>query len=138
MYNMQPQGNMALQTPDEKQMGMFLHLSQLLNLIIPPGGLIAPIVLWQMKKDEMPALDAHGKMVVNWIISSTIYFFISGIIIAIGIPLMLILVGFVLIFIGGLAFAAVGIMGLVFAIIGGIKANNGEFWEYPLTIKFIK
>jgi len=29
-------------------------------------------------------------------------------------------------------------MGIVFPIIGGMKANNGELWEYPLTIKFLK
>lgn len=124
MYNMQPQGNMSLQTPDEKQMGLFLHLSQLLNFIIPFGGIVAPIVLWQMKKDQMPAIDAHGKMVTNWLISSFIYFIISGIL--------------TIVVIGLLGLIAVGIMSVVFPIIGAIKANNGEFWEYPLTIKFIK
>ena len=124
MYNMQNQPPMSLQTAEQKQMGMFLHLSQLINLIIPLGGVIAPIVLWQMKKDEIPALDAHGKMVVNWLISSLIYCAIS----------------FVLTFvlIGILGFIAIGLMSIIFPIVGGIKANNGELWEYPLTIKFLK
>ncbi len=78
-YNMQPQPPMGLQTTEQKQMGLFLHLSQLLNMILPPAGVVVPIVLWQMKKDEMPALDAHGKMVVNWLISSLIYFAVSGV-----------------------------------------------------------
>lgn len=123
-YDMQYRPPMDLQTPEQKQMGMFLHLSQLLNLIIPFGGIIAPIVLWQMKKDEMPALDAHGKMVTNWLISSFIYMVVSGI-------LSIILIGLLGVF-------ALIIMGIVFPIIGGIKANNGELWEYPLTIKFLK
>lgn len=121
---MQPQPPMGLQTNDEKQMGMFLHLSQLLGFVIPLAGLAVPIVLWQVKKDEIPALDAHGKMIVNWIISSVIYFFVS-------LVLCLVLVGF-------LGLLAVGAMSIVFPIIGGIKANNGELWEYPLTIKFLK
>ena len=124
MNNMQSRPPMGLQTPDEKQWGMFLHLSQLANTIIPPLGLIAPIVLWQMKKDEMPALDAHGKMVTNWIISSLIYAVVSGV-------LAIVLVGF-------LGLIAVWLLGIIFPIIGGIKANNGELWEYPLTIKFLK
>jgi uncharacterized protein len=124
MSYMQHQPNMSLQTPEQKQWGMLLHLSQLLNLIIPFGGIVAPIIIWQMKKDEMPALDAHGKMVVNWLISSFIYLVISGI-------LTIVLVGLL----GLLAFI---IMGIVFPIIAGLKANNGEFWEYPLTIKFLK
>lgn len=123
-YNMQPQPPMSLQTNDEKQMGMFLHLSQLLGFIIPFGGLAAPILLWQLNKEKIPALDAHGKMVANWIISSVIYFAVSAV-------LCLILIGF-------LGILAVIIMGIVFPIIGGVKANNGELWEYPLTIKFLK
>ena len=72
----------------------------------------------------MPGLDAHGKMVANWMISAAIYVFVSFI-------LMLVLVGFLTLF-------AVAIMGIVFPIIGAVKANNGELWEYPLTIKFLK
>lgn len=123
-YDMQHQGPTALQTPDEKQMGMFLHLSQLINVLIPMGGVIAPIVIWQIKKDEMPALDAHGKMIVNWFISALIYAVVSGI-------LSIILIGF-------LGLLALAVLGVVYPIVGGIKANNGELWEYPLTIKFLK
>ncbi len=124
MDYMQPQPQMSLQTPEQKQMGLFLHLSQLMNFVLPPAGIIVPIVLWQVKKDEMPALDAHGKMITNWMISSLIYAAISFV-------LLFVLVGI-------LGFIALAIMGLVFPIIGAIKANNGEFWEYPLTIKFLK
>jgi uncharacterized protein len=121
---MQYRPSQELQTPDQKQMGMFLHLSQLANLVLPPAGIIVPIVIWQIKKDEMPALDAHGKMVVNWLISSLIYGIISGIL--------------VLVVVGIFFLLALGILGIVFPIIGAIKANNGEYWEYPLTIKFLK
>lgn len=121
---MQYQPPMSLQTPEQKQMGMFLHLSQLLNIIVPFAGIIVPVVIWQVKKDEIPALDAHGKMVTNWLISSLIYMVVS-------LVLTLVLIGI-------LGIIAVVIMGVIFPIIGGIKANNGELWEYPLTIKFLK
>lgn len=114
----------ALVTPEQRQMGMFLHLSQLANLLLFPIGIILPIVLWQTQKEKMPALDAHGKMVINWMISMTIYMVISFI-------LMIVLVGFLMV-------GIVGILGIVFPIIGGIKANNGELWNYPLAIKFLK
>jgi len=123
-YNMQHQPPMSLQTPDEKQMGMFIHLSRLLDAFIFPVGAIVTIVLWQTQKDKMPALDAHGKMATNWLISSVIYGVVS-------IVLMFVLIGF-------LTGIALWIMMIVFPIIGGIKANNGELWEYPLTIKFLK
>ena len=123
-YDMQFRPPMSLQTADEKQMGLFLHLSQLAGVIFPFAGLIIPIVLWQTQKEKMPALDAHGKMITNWIISSVIYA-------AVSVALMIILVGF-------FTLLAVAVMGVVFPIIGAIKANNGELWEYPLTIKFLK
>jgi uncharacterized Tic20 family protein len=123
-YQMQSFGPAALQTAEERQMGMFLHLSQLANVVLFPVGIIVPIVIWQTQKDKMPALDAHGKMVANWMISVTIYGFVS-------IVLMFVLIGI-------LTIIAVAIMGIVFPIIGGIRANNGELWQYPMTIKFLK
>jgi uncharacterized Tic20 family protein len=63
-------------------------------------------------------------MIVNWLISCLIY----G---AVSLVLCLVLIGF-------LGFIALFVMGVAFPIIGGIKANNGELWEYPLTIKFLK
>ena len=32
----------------------------------------------------------------------------------------------------------IGLVDLIFAIIAGIKASNGEMYRYPLTIRFIK
>lgn len=107
-----------------RQWAMFLHLSQLSSLLIPLAGLIAPIIIWQVKKTELPSIDEHGKIVANWIISAIIY----GV------------VGFVLTFvlIGTLVLFALLVVTIVFPIIGGIKANNGEVWKYPLTIEFLK
>jgi uncharacterized Tic20 family protein len=125
MDYMQYRPQMALQTSDEKQMGLFLHLSGLAFALVFPLGIVLPILLWQTQKDKMPALDAHGKMVTNWMISATIYGVISFV-------LMFVLVGF-------LTGAAVWLMAIIFPIIGALKANNeGELWEYPLTIKFLK
>ncbi len=123
-YNMQYQPPQHLQTTDEKQMGLFLHLSLLVYTFVFPIGAIAPILIWQLKKDQIPALEAHGKMVTNWMISLAIYFFIS-------LVLSIVLVGL-------LGFLVFGLLAVIFPIIGAIKANNGELWEYPLTIKFLK
>ena len=124
-YNMQYRPQMALQTADEKQMGLFLHLSGLAFALVFPLGIVLPIILWQTQRDKMPALDAHGKMITNWMISATIYGVIS-------IVLMVLAIGF-------LTGAVVWLLAVIFPIIGGLKANNdGELWNYPLTIKFLK
>lgn len=50
------------------------------------------------------------------------------------------LISFVLlfVFVGVLCYIALFIIGIVFPIIGGIKANHGELWKYPLVISIIK
>ena len=123
-FNMQNMQSTSLQTADEKQMGMFLHLSGLAFALVFPLGIVLPIVLWQTQKEKMPALDEHGKMVANWMISATIYGVVSFV-------LMFVLIGF-------LTGLVVWVLAIIFPIVGGIKANNGEFWNYPLTIKFLK
>ncbi len=102
----------------------FLHLSQLAGLLIPYGGLVLPLIMWLTNREEFPEIDPHGKMIVNWLISLTIYLIVAAVlsILIIGIPILIIL----------------GLLALIFPIIGGIKAGNGELWHYPLTIEFIK
>ena len=68
---------------------MRLHLSQFAGLIIPYGGFIVPILIWQTQKKTFPSLDEHGKIVANWLISATIYLVVSGL-------LCVVLIGFVL------------------------------------------
>ncbi len=104
---------------------MWIHLSILSGYLVFGAGLIVPIVLWQVKKDELPGIDVHGKNAVNWIISFVIYF-VAAAVVAI--------VTFGILFIIPLAVAVVG---LIFPIIAGIKANEGKIWTYPLSIKFI-
>ncbi len=113
-----------MQDTEVNQWNMLIHLSQLVGFFIPLGNVIAPLILWQMKKDEDPCIDQHGKEVMNWEISLFIYAVVAGL-------LCFILIGFLFI-------AILALMYLIFAIIGGIKANNGEFWQYPMTIRFLK
>lgn len=112
------------QEQQARQWAMFLHLSQLAGFIFPLVGLVAPVIIWQTQKAEYPILEAHGKVVINWIISELIYGAICSVLlfVIIGFPMLMIL----------------GILGVVFPIIGGIKANNGELWRYPMTINIIK
>lgn len=102
---------------------MILHLSVLAGYAVPFAGLVAPIVIWQIKKEQLPEIDAHGRMVANFLISIFIYGVIAGLLVflLIGVPLLI----------------ALSVIGVVFPIIGGIKANNGELWKYPGILSLI-
>ena len=112
---------------DARMWAMFCHLGGLAGLvpIVPAfGSIIAPLVIWQVKKNEFPFVDEQGKEAVNFQISMLLYAIIC-------IPLCFICIGFFLL-------AAVGIVDIVFLLIAAIKANNGERYRYPISIRFIK
>jgi len=98
-----------------------MHLTQLANYFVPMAGIVIPIVIWQLKKEEMPELDAHGRIIANWLVSALIYSLIFGLLVFvfIGIPLLVILFS----------------LSIIFPIVGGIKASNGEAWHYPSSLK---
>jgi uncharacterized Tic20 family protein len=110
-------------TKDERMWAMFCHLSALTLFIIPFGNIIAPMVIWIIKKDEFPLVEDQGKEVLNFQISLTIYVIISAIltVVVIGIPLLIGLVVF----------------GVIVTIIAVIKVNEGEKYRYPLAIRFV-
>ena len=116
---------------DPHMWAMFCHLAGLAGFVIPVviSGIIAPLIVWQIKKDEHPFIDEHGKEAVNFQISISLYM-------VIGIAACLVtFVGAVLIpFVAG----ALGIIDLVFLLIAAVKANNGEHYRYPICIRFIK
>jgi hypothetical protein len=122
--SMGPGPELPALSQDEKMWGMLCHLSALAGFAIPFGNIVGPLVVWLIKKDQMPFVDDQGKESLNFQISVTIY----------------LLVSFVLIFvvIGIFLLIAVGIFSLVMIIIAALKANAGEAYQYPLCIRFIK
>ncbi len=108
---------------DERTCGMVLHLSQLLSFVLPPLGLVAPIVIWAVFKDRSPFLAAQGRQAINWIITSTI----AAVVL---IPLCFILIGIPLLL-------ALGLASVVFCIIAGVKAMDGQVWRYPLSFRIL-
>ncbi len=105
--------------------GMFCHLAALAGFIgIPFGNIIGPLVVWLIKKEEHPFIDQQGKAALNFQISMAIYGIVAFLLtfIIIGIPLLIALV----------------IFDLIFIIMASVKASKGETQKYPLTITFIK
>ncbi len=111
-------------TEDEKTYAFFMHLSQFTTFILPIIGLFAPILMWIMKRED-PYIDAHGKIIFNWLVSITIYT-----------SVLLVLAVFTL----GLTFIPIVILGLlsiIFVILGAKNAKEGKIKEYPLSIRFM-
>jgi uncharacterized Tic20 family protein len=114
----------AMEEKEARTWAMLCHLGALAGYIIPFGHIIAPLVIWLIKKDESPFVDDQGKESLNFQISITIYALAATLLTAI-------IVGFILL-------PAVVIFDLVMIIVAAVKANDGERYRYPLCIRFIK
>ena len=77
--------------------------------------IIGPLIIWLMKKDQSPYLDAQGRELLNFQISYFIYAMISAVLIAV----------------------LIGIASFIFTIIGLVKAADGKVYRFPLCIRML-
>jgi len=119
-----PPGEAQQETPPEEvseDARLWAMLCHLLGLFT---NFIAPLIIWLVKKEEEPFVDKNGKEALNFQITVAIAAIVSG-------ALCFACVGFFLL-------PAVGVLDLVFCIIAAIKANSGQVYRYPISIRFIK
>jgi uncharacterized Tic20 family protein len=151
-----------METSTEKKIAALTHLSTFTQYIIPFGNYIFPIILWTSKKDESEFVDHNGKQALNFQLSILIY---SLVLAMIAIPVFLFTVlrnisfndlmhneeiifehfdygnSIGLLTVGALAlfgFACIKVAEFFLIIYASVKASNGEEYNYPLTIPFLK
>ena len=109
---------------DERTWAMLCHFSTYIGFLFPFGNIIVPLIIWLSKREDLPLVEDQGREVLNFQISMTIYFIISGIlcIILIGIP---ILIGLI-------------IFDFIITIVAAISANDGKYYRYPINLRLIK
>lgn len=113
------------QNEEARKWAMLTHLSALVGLLGNGiGFLLAPLIMWLVKKDSDPFIDDQGKEAVNFQLTMFIAALIAIVLsfVLIGIPLLIV----------------IGLMAVIFPIIAAVKANDGHHYRYPLTIRFIK
>ena len=111
---------------EERTTGMAAHGVALAATVLSGGflGFVAALVMYLVFRDRGPFVRHHSANALNVQI-------IAGIVMLISLPLMLVLIGFV-------TFAAAWIFAVIVHIIGMVKANNGEWYNPPLTPQFVK
>lgn len=112
-----------LDEKQERMWAMLCHLTALAVFVFPLGNIIGPLIIWLIKKDESEFVNDQGKESLNFQISFTIYCLVAAL-------LIIVVVGIVLLIALGIAF-------LILVIIASIKANDGEKYRYPLTLRLI-
>ncbi|SRR6266496_1213298 len=102
-------------TSDEKTLAVLSHI---LTLVAP---ILAPLIIYLVKKNESRFVEWHAKESLNFQITVAI------IIIILFISIIGILVAWV-----------VGIISLVLVIVATIRASEGKLYRYPFSIRLIK
>ena len=116
---------------EERNWAMIGHLSALTGWISGFGYIAGPLVVWLIKKDTMPFVAKEAKEALNFNISRTIWLILVAI------------AAFVLTFVlvGVLLWPVVALIPVgmsVLSIVGGIRANEGRGYRYPLTLRLIQ
>jgi uncharacterized Tic20 family protein len=105
----------VIPTSDEKTMAVLAHV---LTFV---ASILAPLIIYLVKKNESPFVEAHAKESLNFQIS-----------------VLLICIVLLITIIGVLFIWVVGILAMVLVIVATIKASEGKLYRYPFTIRFIK
>jgi hypothetical protein len=103
----------------DKALMILSHLSALIGV-----GLILPLIVWLVKRRDPDVVAAHAAEALNFHLSLLLYTICL-------IPLCFIVVGIPLLIVMGIA-------SVVLAIVAAVRASDGGFYRYPLTLRMVK
>jgi uncharacterized protein len=116
----------------DRTWAVLAHASGLSNLIGIPS-IIGPLIIWLVRRDD-PSVEPHARESLNFQISIWIYAVAGGLL---GLLLIVTIVGIVLLPVLVLAAVGLGILSIVFPVIGALKASSGETYRYPITLRLV-
>ena len=108
---------------DERTWCVFTHLSALTMFFIPFGHLVGPLVMWLIKRGEMPMVDQQGKEALNFQLTVSIVSLLCS-------PLVFIGIGIVVL-------AVIWIADLILIVVAAVKTSEGVVYRYPFTWRLI-
>ncbi len=111
---------------DDKTWALVAHFGGALGMFIfgGAGGWIAPLIALLVRGNQSPTVRAHAVAALNF----QLLWSIVGVI---GYITICVVIGIIIIPIAA-------IIGIVFGIIAGVKANEGQLYRYPMSISMIK
>ena len=108
---------------EARKWAMLCHYAAFAWLLAPMiGNVIGPLLVWQLKRESDPYVDAQGREALNFQITASLALLVCATLSWVAFPLA----------------ALVSVGALVLTVIGGIKANEGRAWRYPFCIRFLK
>ena len=115
---------------DERTWAMLGHLSAFSAFITGLGCVIGPLIIWLIKRDTMPFAGEQALEALNFNITAIIAAVGLGVftLITLGIGALITVPAFFVLFIGW----------FVLTVVAAVKANGGEHYRYPFTLRLVK
>ncbi len=115
---------------DERTWAMLGHLSALSAFITGLGCVIGPLIVWLIKRDTMPFAGEQALEALNFNITAIIAGAALGVftLITLGIGALITVPAFFVLFVGW----------FVLTVVAAVKANGGEHYRYPFTLRLVK
>ena len=126
----QPPPAAAPSEADERTWALLGHLSAFSAFIPGLGCVIGPLIVWLVKRDTMPFASEQAKEALNFNITAIIAALALG-------AFTLITLGIGALLTVPLALALF-VAWFVLTIVAAVKANNGEHYRYPFSIRLVK
>ena len=105
----------------ERNFAIATHLSLFAWFLgLGPLALVAPIVLWLVRRNQSVFNDDHGREIVNFGLT----FFLLHLLLAVTV-------------VGIVVWPVLWVVAVVNMIRGAVAAGNGEYFRYPMTIRFL-
>lgn len=110
---------------DDKTWALIAHFGGALGALVSfgPMGFVGPLISYLAKGSQSPAVRAHAVAALNFQILWS------------GIAFLLLFVSWCLLFIPSLI---VLVIQIIFGILAGVKANDGQQYKYPMSLNLIK
>lgn len=108
---------------DDRTWGILVHATAFVGFAVPFGNIIAPLLIWALKKEDSRFVDENGKQAINFQISWTIWLILAAI-------------SVILIF-GLLLLPVLMLAWIVLVCIAIVRASNEQVYEYPLTLEIL-
>jgi uncharacterized Tic20 family protein len=112
-----------LRPDEERNIAMLSHLISLLAILLSASW-ISALIFYLIYKDRGPFVRQHTATELNFQLTMIIAAIAGGL-------LAIVLVGF-------LVLLAIPVVMIVFGIIATMRASEGQPYEYPLAIKFVR
>lgn len=130
----------ALGRQEERTLAAAAHGVPLVAFVLSAGtlGFLASLVIYLVYRDRGPFVRMHAVNSLNAQLSVLLYLVVSGIICAVGAVLLVVLVGIVPLLLGGLGILASLALLLWVHCVGAVRAWDGQPYDPPLTIRFIR